>query len=85
MKSYKAFLHVIITLGSVFAFLTGWASLAHSLKPVQPVQKQVISQLPPLPPVGQVDLNNSSGGTYQSYTPSNNSNYYQPSFMTRGS
>lgn len=52
MKLYKAFLHFIITLVSVFAFLTGWASLAHSLKPIQPADQKVLAGLQPLPPVG---------------------------------
>lgn len=54
MKLYKGFLHFLITLVSAFAFLTGWATLAHSLKPTQPVDKQALAQLDPLPPVGTV-------------------------------
>jgi hypothetical protein len=84
MKIYKGFLHFMITLVSVFGFLTGWATLAHSLKPIQPVQKQVLSQLAPLPPVGQINPSSSSSGL-QFLSPSNNSSSYSPSFMTRGS
>jgi hypothetical protein len=52
MKLYKGFLHFLITLVSTFAFLTGWAALAHSLKPTQPVTGQALAALDPLPPVG---------------------------------
>ena len=45
MKLFKGFLHFLITLVSTFAFLTGWATLAHSLKPAQPA-KQALGWLP---------------------------------------
>ena len=52
MKLYKGFLHFFITLVSAFAFLTGWVTLAHSLKPIQPVTQEALAPLDPLPPVG---------------------------------
>lgn len=61
MKLYKGFLHFLITLISVFAFLLGWATLAHSLKPVQPVQQAALARLDPLPPVGLPSSSPSSG------------------------
>jgi hypothetical protein len=83
MKLYKGFLHFLITLVSAFAFLMGWATLAHSLKPVQPVKQEALAPLDPLPPVGLVSAPSSSGGL-QVFSPSS-----QPRarsvFVTRGS
>jgi len=62
MKLYKGFYHFLITLVSVFAFLTGWATLAHSLKPTQPVQQQKIAALDPLPPVGSASAPSGNNG-----------------------
>lgn len=65
MKLYKAFLHFVITLVSTFAFLAGWASLAHSLKPIQSVQQNALAALDPLPPVGLLSASSSSDGLQQ--------------------
>jgi len=62
MKLYKGFLHFLITLVSTFAFLVGWATLAHSLKPTQPVKQESLTQLEPLPPVGLGNVPSSSNG-----------------------
>ncbi|MGD8404027.1 MAG: hypothetical protein PVJ21_10225 [Anaerolineales bacterium] len=62
MKLYKGFLHFLITLVSTFAFLTGWITLAHSLKPIQPVKQEALAPLEPLPPVGLVKNSPSSNG-----------------------
>jgi len=62
MKLYKGFLHFLITLISTFAFLMGWATLAHSLKPAQPVKQETLAPLDPLPPVGLVNVPSSSSG-----------------------
>ena len=62
MKLYKGFLHFLITLVSTFAFLVGWATLAHSLKPTQPGKKEPLTQLEPLPPVGLGSVPSSSNG-----------------------
>jgi hypothetical protein len=62
MKLYKGFLHFLITLVSTFAFLTGWVTLAHSLKPTQPVKQEALAPLEPLPPVGLVSSSSSSNG-----------------------
>ena len=83
MKLYKAFLHFLITLVSAFAFLTGWATLAHSLKPTQPVKQEALAPLDPLPPVGAVGNSSSSGGLqFSSPSPRARS---QSMFVTRGS
>jgi hypothetical protein len=83
MKLYKGFLHFLITLVSMFAFLTGWATLAHSLKPIQPVQKQSLASLDPLPPVGLVSSSSSSSGS-QFFSPSPRARS-RSMFVTRGS
>ncbi|MGB7873268.1 MAG: hypothetical protein WBL25_02705 [Anaerolineales bacterium] len=62
MKLYKGFLHFLITLVSAFAFLTGWITLAHSLKPAQPVKQEALAPLDPLPPVGLASAQSSSSG-----------------------
>lgn len=84
MRLYKGFLHFLITLASTAAFLGGWAALAHSLKPVQPVQKQESFSLAPLPPVGQVNTNAPSG-RLQIFSPAPGQNFSRPTFVTRGS
>jgi energy-converting hydrogenase Eha subunit F len=85
MKLYKAFLHFLITLVSMFAFLMGWATLAHSLKPTQPTsqQQQALAPLAPLPPVG-VASNSSSSGGIQIFSPSSQPRA-RSMFVTRGS
>jgi hypothetical protein len=83
MKLYKGFLHFLITLVSMFAFLMGWATLAHSLKPAQPVKQEALSPLAPLPPVG-VASNSSSSGGLQFFSPSSQPRA-RSMFVTRGS
>ena len=62
MKLYKGFLHFLITLISTFAFLMGWVTLAHSLKPTQPIKQEALASLDPLPPVGLANNTSSSSG-----------------------
>ena len=81
MKFYKAFLHFLITLVSAFAFLTGWATLAHSLKPIQPVDQQQLMALEPLQPVGLASRPTSNGLQWFSASPRPRTR----SFATRGS
>jgi len=82
MKLYKGFLHFLITLVSAFAFLTGWATLAHSLKPAQPVEQQELAALEPLPPVGFVTNTSQSSGLQWFSTPRTRTRSF---FVTRGS
>lgn len=83
MKLYKGFYHFLITLVSTFAFLMGWATLAHALKPTQPAQQEALAPLAPLPPVGMAS-NPSSSSSLQFF-----SQAQQPRarslFVTRGS
>jgi len=83
MKLYKGFLHFLITLVSAFAFLTGWVTLAHSLKPAQPVKQEALAPLDPLPPVGLTSSSSSSGGL-QVFSPSSRTRS-RSVFVTRGS
>ena len=83
MKLFKGFLHFLITLVSTFAFLTGWATLAHSLKPAQPVKQEALAQLDPLPPVG-LSSNSSSSGGLQIFSPAPRTRS-RSMFVTRGS
>ena len=85
MKLYKGFLHFLITLVSTFAFLGGWATLAHSLKPAQPVQQQALAPLAPLPPVGQVSSPSSSNSGIQFFSPPSSQLRARSMFVTRGS
>jgi hypothetical protein len=83
MKLYKGFLHFLITLVSTFAFLMGWATLAHSLKPAQPVKQEALAPLDPLPPVGIVS-NSSPSSDLQFFSPSSQLRS-RSMFVTRGS
>ena len=83
MKLYKGFLHFLITLVSTFAFLTGWATLAHSLKPTQPITQEALAPLEPLPPVGFVSNQQASSGLQLlSQAPRSQTRSF---FVTRGS
>ena len=68
MKNFKNILHILLALASVFGFLGGWATLAHSGKPVQPASAggQALEPLPALAPLPAMninaDTNNNSGG-----------------------
>jgi hypothetical protein len=85
MKLYKGFLHFLITLVSTFAFLVGWATLAHSLKPTQPVKQQALAPLDPLPPVGLASSPSSSNSGIQFFSPSVSQPRARSLFVTRGS
>ena len=82
MRLYKGMYHFLITLVSMFAFLIGWATLAHSLKPLQPVSQQALRPLEALPPVGMVRTSSSNGLQLFSPSPRLRSRSF---FMTRGS
>jgi hypothetical protein len=78
MKTFKTSLHLLISFASVLGFLGGWATLAHSRKPIQP--QADLAPLPALQPVG-VFGNNDSG--VQIVSPRHRS--VSSAFMTRGS
>jgi hypothetical protein len=91
MKTFKASLHILIASFSILAFLGGWATLAHSRKPIQPAQfqAQALQPLPALDPIpsfnsASVDNNNNSGGLNSLIT-TRRSSGMSPMFMTRGS
>jgi hypothetical protein len=77
MKNFKNMLHILLTGASVLGFLGGWATLAHSHKPAQPVSSsaQALDPLPALAPLPAMNLNassnnNSSGGQFTIIAPS---------------
>lgn len=81
MKLYKGFLHFFITLVSTFAFLMGWATLAHSLKPTQPIDPKALVELEPLAPVGSVRTTTQTGGLFSAQPRART----RSTFVTRGS
>jgi len=83
MKLYKGILHFMITLVSAFAFLTGWVTLAHSLKPTQPTKEETLAPLDPLPPIGVGNVQSESNG-FQVFSPSSRPRA-RSFFVTRGS
>jgi hypothetical protein len=60
MKTFKNSLHILLTLASLLGFLGGWATLAHSRKPIQTVSDQppALESLAPLAPLPALDSNN---------------------------
>jgi hypothetical protein len=87
MKTFKTGLHILIASFSILGFLGGWATFAHSRKPIQPVQPQVFEALPPLDPIpafNSAPSNNNNGGL-SSFLPLRRNNAMSPMFVTRGS
>jgi hypothetical protein len=92
MKNFKNILHLLLALASVFGFLGGWATLAHSGKPVQPVSTgggQALDPLPALAPLPAMNLNaaaDSSGGGLNIIVPAQAPvRRSRPMFTTSGS
>jgi hypothetical protein len=97
MKNFKNTLRIMITLASMLGFLGGWATLAHSRKPIQPTQAQsqqvqALEPLAPLDPLPAIDgsssNNNNGNGQLRIITPSNlpaRRNRAAPLFSTTGS
>ena len=68
MKNFKTSLHVLLSFVSILGFLGGWATLAHSRKPIQNTSgnpaTQALDPLPPLAPLpamGSTSSNSSAG------------------------
>lgn len=88
MKPFKTSLHILLASASVLGFLGGWATLAHSRKPIQTtqrVQPQVLEALPPLEPIPSFDSVNSNNGDFGSFIPTQRNQSEIPMFVTRGS
>ncbi len=89
MKPFKIVLHILITLASVFGFLSGWMMLAHSRKPVQaasPVGSLApLAPLPALQPLQPIQTFNSSSSSVQLIQPLAPQTSFIPAFVTRGS
>jgi hypothetical protein len=64
MKNFKNILRILLTSVSLLGFLGGWATLAHSRKPIQPAtnQPQALEPLAPLPSLDSNPANSASNG-----------------------
>ena len=58
MKALKTSLHIWIALASTLSFLGGWVMLAHSPKPIQPVQQAAVVSITPLPTLPPIQFFN---------------------------
>ena len=87
MKPFKNFLHVILTITSMFAFLGGWITFAHSRKPIQPVSNQTtaLEPLPTLEPMFGSTSSSSNNNGFSFFAPSRPSRTSRRSMMTGGS
>ena len=90
MKAFKSLLHIFLALASTAGFLVGWATFAHSNKPVQPGQTQVSQQdLAPLPALPSIQVDQSSqSNPLQFFAPRQSTSslgFSQRGFFTRGS
>jgi hypothetical protein len=59
MKNIKHSMHIMLTFASALAFLGGWATLAHSRKPVQAtstISGQSVEALPALAPLTPINI-----------------------------
>lgn len=68
MKNFRTSLHILLTFTSLLGFMGGWATLAHSRKPMQNTASDTgaaaLEPLAPLPPLSTIDnsaSNNNSG------------------------
>ena len=85
MKPFKNFLHILLTITSLFAFVGGWITFAHSRKPIQPASNQdtTLQPLPTLEPMyGETTSNN--GSMFSFLTPTRR-RISRPNFRTGGS
>ncbi len=82
MKPFKSVLHFLITLASMIGFLSGWVFFAHSRKPIQPAQAQVLAPLPPLQPIQTF---NSASSGLQVIQPAPVVRSFGSAFITRAS
>ncbi|MCX6066586.1 MAG: hypothetical protein NT121_12650 [Chloroflexi bacterium] len=93
MKNLKNSLHILLTFASVIGFLGGWATFAHSRKPIQPVTAQplALEPLTPLTPLRAIDgssvnmSDNNSNWLLNLFTPVRRTRSSRAMFATRGS
>jgi hypothetical protein len=96
MKNLKNILRILLTSASLLGFLGGWATLAHSRKPIQSVANQPqalepLAPLAPLPAIGSLPANtnsNTGNGLLNIFTPSTAPSVRtrsRPMFTTSGS
>lgn len=64
MKNFKTSLHILLSAASLLGFLGGWATLAHSRKPIQPASGSSSAALEPLQPLAPLPaMNGSTAGS----------------------
>ena len=91
MKLFRFALNIWITLASVLSFLLGWVALAHSPKPVQPAQVQIVSPaaLPTLIPLQDLQSGVSTDNGVQTFQVQPSTSYFNsapaPVFRSSGS
>jgi hypothetical protein len=92
MRFYKTVLHILISIASIFGFIGGWASIAHSNKPShKPSQSKAVQAqeflpaLDPLPALQPIQSFNTVSSGLQSFTPSFRPLNVNPVFITGGS
>ena len=72
MKNYKNMLHVMLTIVSIFGFIGGWATFAHSKKPAQLLsgENQTLDPLPPLDAFPNIQADRSNSNSFSVIAPS---------------
>lgn len=94
MKNAKTSLHILLTAASLLGFLGGWATLAHSRKPIQNTasagSSTALDPLPPLAPLPAIDgstANNNGSGLFSiaPQQPPSRIRSARPLFTTSGS
>ena len=90
MKNFKTSLHVLLTFASLLGFLGGWATLAHSRKPIQPTDNspQGLDPLPALAPMPAIGTSSSSANSNSglfSIAPQQSTRRSRAFFATSGS
>jgi hypothetical protein len=87
MKNFKTSLHILLSVASLVGFLGGWATLAHSRKPLQTTGSDTTTQtqLDPLPPLPALDANtasSSNGSGFFSVAPQQQTRRRSRAFFT---
>ncbi len=85
MKYTKLGLRIWLALSSVAGFLGGWALLAHSPKPAQPIQNQPMVEITPLPTLAPLPSFNQRNQGFQQLPSVSQNQGFRPRLRTGGS
>ncbi len=85
MKYTKLGLRLWIAMSSVAGFLGGWALLAHSPKPAQPVQNQPVVESTPLATLAPLPSFNQRNQGIQQFPTLTQNRGFKPRLRTGGS